>query len=123
MCTAYKLIHDIKVGSGDVEINGKLWDLKIPGKVGHFVWRLLRDRLLTGCNLKERQIGVENDNHLCHFCGKVEESSSHVFFLCARKYICYGVNAIIGLVSKLCYHCMQIRIYINMVISTLILYI
>ena len=46
MCTAYKLIHDIKVGSGDVEINGKLWDLKIPGKVGHFVDKEER-RVLT----------------------------------------------------------------------------
>ena len=29
-----------------------IWKMKIPSKVAHFVWRLVRDRLLTRANLR-----------------------------------------------------------------------
>jgi len=61
-----------------------VWKVKVPNKVGHFVWRLVRDKLPTGRNLNLRQITVGDLNYICPLCLRVEESVDHLFFSCER---------------------------------------
>ena len=56
--------------------------MKIPSKVAHFVWRLVRDRLSTRANLRRRN--VQLDDYHCPFCSSHEEEASHIFFGCQR---------------------------------------
>ncbi|GAA0170568.1 hypothetical protein LIER_24798 [Lithospermum erythrorhizon] len=57
----------------------KLWELKLPSKVKHFTWRLYRDILTNGPNLRSRGVQVID---VCPLCGKKEEASLHLFQQC-----------------------------------------
>ena len=79
--SAYNLLQG---DSEDENLDGALqdlWKLKIPAKASIFAWRLIRDRLPTKCNLRRRQ--VELDDSMCPFCINKEEDASHLFFYCS----------------------------------------
>ncbi|KAL5175340.1 hypothetical protein HKD37_08G021565 [Glycine soja] len=57
---AYAWLYEAVVGSSEEEMLKRVWKVKFPNKVGHFIWRLVRDRLPTGRNLCLRQIPVRD---------------------------------------------------------------
>jgi len=48
---AYAWLYEAVVGSSEEEIFKRVWKVKVSNKVGHLVWRLVRDRLPSGRNL------------------------------------------------------------------------
>ena len=48
---AYAWLYEAVVGSSEEEMLKRVWKVKVPNKVGHLVWRLVRDRLPSGRNL------------------------------------------------------------------------
>jgi len=57
-----------------------LWRCKALPSALLAAWRVLENKIATRVNLKRRGVVVENS--LCGLCGKVEESSSHLFSIC-----------------------------------------
>lgn len=56
-----------------------MWKLKVPSKVGIFIWRYLLGRLRTREQLKNRGILVEESDCGCVFCFQVLEDAHHIF--------------------------------------------
>lgn len=56
-----------------------IWNIKVPPKVLHVLWRLCKDILPTRVKLRRRGIGVETD---CLCCGFYKEDAAHVLFQC-----------------------------------------
>jgi hypothetical protein len=57
----------------------KIWDLPIPPKIRHFLWRASRDALPTKCNLRRRKVLVDPT---CDECHRSEEDIFHVVWNC-----------------------------------------
>ncbi|XP_074378628.1 uncharacterized protein LOC141720172 [Apium graveolens] len=57
----------------------KLWSLKFPGKVMHFLWRVCTGCLPTACALSSKQI-VQSVQ--CPWCRSGIETDTHVLFTC-----------------------------------------
>ena len=71
-----------------------IWRLKLPMKIGTFVWKRLHDCLATFLNLNNRGINVNRDYP---FCNVEVESSMHLFIYCQfARAIWHG--------STLCFH-------------------
>ncbi|KAK6126674.1 hypothetical protein DH2020_039582 [Rehmannia glutinosa] len=64
----------------------KLWKLKVPPKVKHFVWRVCKDSIPTHSNLSRRH--VEVDCH-CVLCRVDYETAWHVFLECKISKECW----------------------------------
>ncbi|XP_021753764.1 uncharacterized protein LOC110719168 [Chenopodium quinoa] len=60
----------------------EIWGLEVSPKVRHFLWRLCTSTLPTRALLKARHV---IDNAVCSWCGKEEETSSHILFDCERS--------------------------------------
>lgn len=60
----------------------KLWKLKCPGKVKHFLWRLGHNTHALCVNLKMRSMDVDTR---CFVCRRLDEDGGHLFFKC--KYV------------------------------------
>jgi len=58
----------------------RLWRCKVLSSAVFLAWRVLENRIATRVNLVRREVVVENP--VCCLCGKVEESSSHLFSVC-----------------------------------------
>lgn len=56
-----------------------IWRVKLPVKIGTFVWKLMHDCLPTFLNLNSREIFVNKD---CPFCNAEVESSTHLLLSC-----------------------------------------
>ena len=56
MGSAYRALNQFIIEEDDERAFSILWKLKIPSKVSHFAWRLIRDRLPTRMNLRSRHI-------------------------------------------------------------------
>ena len=54
--SAYRALNQFIIEEDDERAFSILWKLKIPSKVSHFAWRLVRDRLPTRMNLRSRHI-------------------------------------------------------------------
>lgn len=69
--------------TSSVEVNKKfwehLWNMPIPKKVSHFIWKLFYDILPTSDNLIRRNILV---SPTCCLCSKGSESIHHLFTVC-----------------------------------------
>lgn len=63
-----------------------VWNKLVPAKVAAHRWRVLYDRVPTKSNLKKRGVNLNDADMKCVFCGEIEESSNHVFFLCAQAH-------------------------------------
>ena len=57
-----------------------MWRCKALPSAVFLVWRVMENRIATRVNLVRRGVVVENP--VCCLCGKVEESSSHLFSVC-----------------------------------------
>ena len=57
----------------------RLWKLKVPGKVRHFIWRACNEALPTKFNLHRKKIPVDPR---CTFCEEAVESTSHILWEC-----------------------------------------
>ena len=57
----------------------KVWKLRIPGKVKHFLWQACSEALPTKHNLYKKKI---INNQLCNFCERAVETTSHVLWAC-----------------------------------------
>ena len=57
----------------------RIWRLRVPNKILHFIWRACNNALPTKCNLRRRQIITSNICELCH--GAVEDTL-HALWLC-----------------------------------------
>ena len=80
--SAYILLQGNSEEGNMDDIFKDLWKLKIPAKASIFAGRLIRDRLPTKSNMRERKIDI-NDS-LCPFCSIKEETASHLFFECSK---------------------------------------
>ena len=57
----------------------KIWKMRVPNKIRHFIWRAAKDALPTKQNLKARHIPVGEE---CDGCGKHIELLIHFLWLC-----------------------------------------
>ncbi|KAL5141003.1 Cullin-1 [Glycine soja] len=78
----YHLLSEVVSDEKEDRAFTLIWKMKIPSKVAHFVWRLVRDKLPTRANLRRRN--VQLDDYNCPFCLSQEEEASHTFFGCQR---------------------------------------
>lgn len=72
------------VGQASRDVNNDpvwraLWQLKVPPKLCHFVWKGCRNIIAVITNLQRRGIRLENT---CPFCVREEETQVHLFFRC-----------------------------------------
>ncbi|KAF7150063.1 hypothetical protein RHSIM_Rhsim02G0194700 [Rhododendron simsii] len=57
----------------------KIWHLKVPPRLKHFLWRIIRNAVATKENLFARKCAR---NPMCEICGDEIESIEHVLFRC-----------------------------------------
>ena len=57
------------------------WLKAVPKKVNVHAWKVKLDSLPTRFNLSRR--GLDIQSILCPICGKVAETTSHIFFSCS----------------------------------------
>lgn len=92
--SAYLLLQDIK-GAYQVSNNSgfwrKLWNLKIPSKVKHFLWRAITCCLPTKDQLRVKKVAV---NALCPVCNAEEENVCHSFISCSFAKACWDNSGI-----------------------------
>ena len=56
-----------------------IWNLKVPPKLCHFIWKGCRNILAVRQNLQQAGIRLENT---CPFCEEEVETQFHIFFRC-----------------------------------------
>lgn len=102
---SYATLYSTRRNTQPKEIFVSLCKLQIPTKVGFFVWRNFWNRLPTKDMLRDKNVQLNNENNLCPFCYKVEESPSKkkkrrvVLFTCEKVVLlrnefyqhCFGV--------------------------------
>ena len=93
--TGYKLIKEMKKGlcqfRGTLEPRNSrriksqnwrfLWDLNMPNKLKHFIWKCLQGILPTNTVVKGK---CGKGDHVCKCCGDSSETLEHMFFLCSH---------------------------------------
>ena len=57
----------------------KIWILKCPNRVKHFIWRFINNPLALRTNLKRTDIDVDMR---CAICQWLDEDGAHLFFKC-----------------------------------------
>ena len=85
--SAYRLLvsaeSNLQPSSSVLGSNGlvwkKIWKMKVPPKIRHFIWRAAKDALPTKQNLQARHILVGGE---CDGCGDHTESIIHCLWLC-----------------------------------------
>ena len=61
----------------------KIWKMKVPNKIRHFIWRAAKDSLPTKVNLKARHVLVDD---VYEGCGDYSESTLHSMWLCDQAW-------------------------------------
>ncbi|GAU47271.1 hypothetical protein TSUD_280940 [Trifolium subterraneum] len=72
-----------------LSVNGewrKIWDMRLPPKLKHFCWRLLRGCLPTRFNLHRRGVQCQT---ICALCNNATEDELHLFTDCANAILCW----------------------------------
>ena len=78
----------------------KIWKMKVPPKIRHFIWRAAKDALPTKQNLQARHIPVGGE---CDGCGDHTESIIHCLWLCDQaRSVCMSLLEFRSLVQKKC---------------------
>ncbi|GER28724.1 RNA-directed DNA polymerase (reversetranscriptase)-related family protein [Striga asiatica] len=67
--------------NADKKARMRCWNLRVKGKIQHFIWRCFTDCLPVSANLRIR--GMQLDN-VCQCCGESVETVEHVMFTCSR---------------------------------------
>ena len=57
---------------------GGIWQLKLPHKLRHFIWKAGQNILATKDNL----IGKITEDDVCVLCGQPEETTCHLLWFC-----------------------------------------
>ena len=57
----------------------KIWTMRVPNKIRHFIWRVARDSLPSKQNLKAQHLLISEE---CNGCGEHTESLMHCLWLC-----------------------------------------
>lgn len=86
--SAYAIIRDNAVNSHTSSNYGfwnQNWNLKIPIKVRHFMWRAIRECLPIKDTLRSRRIKVDIK---CPVCNLNEETSIHALLTCPIAALC-----------------------------------
>ena len=65
--------------NGDGSVQKKIWKVRVPHKIRHFLWRAAKDSLPTKQNLVARHIPIGN---VCDGYGDHSESVMHALWLC-----------------------------------------
>ena len=65
--------------NGDGSMWKKIWKVRVPHKIRHFLWCAAKDSLPTKQNLVARHIPIGN---VCDGCGDHSESVMHALWLC-----------------------------------------
>ncbi|KAM6544052.1 hypothetical protein CsatB_008499 [Cannabis sativa] len=81
----------------DQELFKAIWQLEVPPKVQHFLWRVLVGCLPTKVQLSTKKINVDL---YCPFCNNAVETISHVLLECRFASSCWTVSIVpAGVVS------------------------
>uniref|UniRef100_A0A803PIM4 Reverse transcriptase zinc-binding domain-containing protein n=1 Tax=Cannabis sativa TaxID=3483 RepID=A0A803PIM4_CANSA len=98
--SAYKLLQEMSSASVNVENQARwklLWQLDVPPKVHHFIWRAILGCLPTKSQLNTKHVNVDL---MCPFGNFTSESIHHVLLQCGFAQSCWrvsGVNMAAGL--------------------------
>lgn len=57
----------------------KIWKMRVPNKIHHFIWRAAKDSMPMKKNLKARHLPIGEE---CDGCGEHTESILHCLQLC-----------------------------------------
>lgn len=58
-----------------------IWNLRVPGKIKHFLWKCCTNSLSTRENLFKKTILIDS---LCHLCSRESESVLHAIWGCEK---------------------------------------
>jgi hypothetical protein len=58
-----------------------IWNLKLPGKVRIFLWRLCHNSLPTRMNIKRKRVELDT---ICPMCYRADEDGGHLFLKCKK---------------------------------------
>lgn len=87
--SAYALIRDSPRSDQDSNNSkfwNKIWNLKIPLKVKHFLWKSIRGCLPTKDCLRQKKVTLDS---MCPVCNLVEETTTHVLVTCPIAMMCW----------------------------------
>ena len=74
---------------GQSKVWKKIWKIKTPNWIRHFIWRATRDSLPTTQNLRYRHVPVEAS---CPTCDEHSESLIHCLWLCEHAQVMWKSN-------------------------------
>ncbi|XP_023633877.1 uncharacterized protein LOC111829331 [Capsella rubella] len=66
-------------GPDIIPLLNKVWKVRCPPKIQHFMWQLLTGCISVSANLSKRGISCDSS---CARCGSIEETVNHVIFEC-----------------------------------------
>ena len=76
-------------GDGQSKIWKKIWKIKTPNQIQHFIWRVACDSLPTKQNLRYRHVPMEDS---CPTCDEYLESLIHCLWLCEYAQVVWKSN-------------------------------
>ncbi|WOH04559.1 hypothetical protein DCAR_0623969 [Daucus carota subsp. sativus] len=89
--SAYILLQESKPNnniSGNKSVWKRLWNLKVPPKVKHFIWRAATGCLPTKVMLCQKHVNL---NVFCPFCNMELETINHVLLNCSYAQGCWSI--------------------------------
>lgn len=92
--SAYGHIREMKENNRSEDNSGfwkQLWNLKIPTKIKHFMWRALSGNLPTKDNLRNKRVEVDA---WCPVCQRDAETTVHTLLTCTFSEECWKLSGI-----------------------------
>lgn len=94
--TVKSAYNSLSLNSGNVQIDNfgfwrQLWNLKIPPKVKHFLWRAVNGCLPTKDNLRCKRVDVDL---YCPTCQNEAESTLHALVTCSYAENCWSMSGL-----------------------------
>ena len=72
-------------------LKSKVWKLKSPRKIKHFLWQALSGYGAAASKLKERHCGTDS---VCQRCGAENETINHIIFECPPAVQCWALSTV-----------------------------
>ena len=69
----------------------KVWKLKAPRKMKHYLWQALSGYVASASKLKERHCGTYT---VCQWCGAENETINHILFECSPAIQCWALSTV-----------------------------
>ncbi|KAM6550661.1 hypothetical protein CsatB_000469 [Cannabis sativa] len=92
--SAYRFLQSTQGNWTDLVVTSswkKLWNLEVPPKVLHFLWRAITGCLPTKVQLTTKHVNVDL---FCPFCNNFFETISHVLLECSFSYSCWNLSSL-----------------------------